>query len=87
MVAVSPRSGQFPRQQRRGMDIAARRNAYQQRLFARQAAHHAVGVFGFDPEVAIGQALIVETRHNGGGHVLETFEPMESARRLRGDRP
>ena len=83
MTPVSSARSQFARQQRRGVDIAARRNTHQQRLFARQTPHHAIGVFGFDPEIAIGQSFVIETRHDRRRHVLQPFQTMKPARWLR----
>ena len=47
--------GQFARDLQAAMHVAARGNPHQQTLFARQPPDHGVGVFGFDPEVAVGQ--------------------------------
>ena len=75
----------FAREQGSGMHVAARRNPHQQSLFARQAPHHAVGVLGLDPQVAVGQRVVVKAGTDRGRHVLQAFQAMEAAGGLRRD--
>src|SRR6185437_2589189 len=77
--------GELFGQQGYGMHVAAGGDADEQGFFAREAADHRVGVFGFDPEVAVGEFLVVNARDDGGGHVFEAFESVEAAGGLGGE--
>src|SRR5262249_38506524 len=63
----------------------ASRNADEQAFLARQAAGHGVGVLGGHRQVFVGQAVVVDTGHDGGGHVLEAFQAVKSRIGLEGD--
>src|ERR1051326_3666320 len=77
--------GQFAGQGACRMDVASRRNPDQEAFLPRQAANHPVGILGLDPDIAVRQVLVVNPRHDRGGHVLQAFQAVKTARRLRGD--
>src|ERR1019366_7879630 len=52
---------------------------------AAEPARHGIGVFGFNPQIIIGQRGVVDGVHDGGGHVLQAFQSMESGGGLGGN--
>ena len=58
------------------------RDANHQALLARQSPRHLIGSFCLDFHFAVGKVRIVNSRHHGGLHMLQTFQTVEWRIRL-----